>query len=83
MRRGSRFLIGFAAAALTFGSLNAFVGHRQFGRHRHHFGRGHHCQTEQGWSGRHGSAWEQGKNCSKKDAPAPSTIPNKLNNKNQ
>ena len=31
MRRGSRFLIGLAAAALTYGSLMAFVGPRHFG----------------------------------------------------
>ena len=33
MRRGSRFLIGLAAAALTYGSLVAFVGPRHFGHY--------------------------------------------------
>ena len=31
MRRGSSFLIGLLAAAVTFGSLTAFIGPRHFG----------------------------------------------------
>lgn len=36
MKRGSRFLIGFAAAALTFGSLMAAFGKDRFARHCDH-----------------------------------------------
>ncbi|MCE3260725.1 MAG: hypothetical protein K0S12_2366 [Bacteroidetes bacterium] len=35
MKRGSRFLIGFAAAGLTFGSLMAVLGPQHFGKHCH------------------------------------------------
>ncbi len=31
MKRSTRFLIGLAAAAITYGSLTAFVGPRHFG----------------------------------------------------
>lgn len=33
MKKSSRFLIGFAAAALTFGSLMAFVGPQHFAKY--------------------------------------------------
>lgn len=45
MRRGSKFMIGFATAALTFGSLWAFVGPKQREQapwHRAWEERGHH-----------------------------------------
>ena len=46
MKRSSRFVVGFAAAALTFGSLFAFVGPKHFHGceqapcHRHHHDNG-------------------------------------------
>ena len=52
MKRGSRFLIGFAAAALTFGSLMAGLGKDRFAKHcqsnRYHHGcyHHHHCDEE-------------------------------------
>lgn len=42
MERRKRFLIGLAAALVTFGSLMAFVGPR----HYHHSGRFHHGACE-------------------------------------
>ncbi|MDQ6481544.1 hypothetical protein [Dyadobacter sp. LHD-138] len=49
MKRGNRFLIGLAAAAITFGSLYTFApakmgaGSRHcFGHNRHAFNRGDH-----------------------------------------
>ncbi|HYG50306.1 MAG TPA: hypothetical protein VD905_05355 [Flavobacteriales bacterium] len=50
MKRGSRFLIGFAAAAVTFGTLMATLGPQKFGHcshhWRHHHGHcGHTCYT--------------------------------------
>lgn len=83
MRRGSRFLIGFAAAALTFSSLMAFVGPRHFGGYRHHFGRGrHHCQVDQRWENRHHRNWgdHNGSKQQHQTAPQPN---NNSNNKNQ
>ena len=38
MKRGSLFLIAFLAAALTFGSLMAFVGPQNSGWNREHYG---------------------------------------------
>lgn len=35
MKRGSRFLIAFVAAVLTFGSLMTFVGLQHSGWHRY------------------------------------------------
>ena len=54
MKRKSKFLIGFAAAAVTFGTLMAALGPQKFGAHcsRHwnqHHGCGHchhTCYTE-------------------------------------
>jgi len=47
MRPRSRFLIGFATAALTFGTFMATLGPQKFGAHcghnRHHHGYAHHC----------------------------------------
>jgi hypothetical protein len=56
MKRGSRFLIGFAAAAVTFGTLMATLGPQKFGRHCHgywnhcygHNHCGHTCYAEPG-----------------------------------
>jgi hypothetical protein len=46
MKRSSRFLIAFAAAALTFGSLAAFVGPRHWRQQRH----GHcHAYADRHW----------------------------------
>lgn len=71
MRRGTRFAIGLAAAALTFGSLWAFVGpkHRGYG----------HCQrfSEERWQhhgGCHGGHWgdegqEKAPDKTQKDSP--------------
>jgi hypothetical protein len=42
MKRGTRFLTGFAAAALTFGSLMATLGPQRFGQHCYGKWRGHH-----------------------------------------
>jgi len=42
MKRGSRFLIGFASAALTFGSLFAFAGPEHFNKHCGRWGHGYH-----------------------------------------
>lgn len=40
----NRFLIGFAAAAVTFGSLMAFVGPKRFADYRkQHLGYERHC----------------------------------------
>lgn len=53
MRKGSRFLVGFAAAALTFGSLFAVMGPDKFASCTHH-GYGHHCGAGgHHWSGGH------------------------------
>lgn len=46
MKKSSKFVIGFAAAALTFGSLFAFVGPKHFNHCDqrpcyHHHDRGH------------------------------------------
>jgi hypothetical protein len=41
MKKGSRFLVGFAAAAITFGSLFAIMGPDRFG-HCGHW-KHHHC----------------------------------------
>ncbi|MCE3227241.1 MAG: hypothetical protein K0S32_1792 [Bacteroidetes bacterium] len=41
MKRGTRFLAGFAAAALTFGTLMATLGPQRFGRHCYGGWRGH------------------------------------------
>jgi len=49
MKRSTRLFIGFVAAALTYGSLMAFVGPQHGGRHgfsRYHSHNGHgryHC----------------------------------------
>ncbi len=44
----NRFLIGFAAAAVTFGSLFAFVGTKRFADYRkHHYGYEKHCGEKQ------------------------------------
>ncbi len=48
MKKGSRFLIGFAAAALAFGSLMAFVGPQHFAKYgnRHCGYHQHHCLNQ-------------------------------------
>ncbi len=52
MKKGSRLLIGLTAAALTFGSLMAFMGPDKFGAHcsgwKHH---GCHSTCESGDNG--------------------------------
>lgn len=56
MRRSTKFLIGLAAAALTYGSLMAFVGPRHFGHHgfyRYHAYRGDRPAHCDGAEGRH------------------------------
>lgn len=50
MKRRNRFLIGMAAAAITFGSLFAFVGPDHWA-YRHHHAYGHGCHHEQGAEG--------------------------------
>ncbi len=35
MKRSSKFILVVVAAALTFGSLTAFIGSRQWRHHRH------------------------------------------------
>jgi len=56
MKRSSRFLIAFAAAAVTFASLSAFVGPRHWGRH----GYGH-CYADAGqWHKHHHSEGHRG-----------------------
>ena len=52
MRRGSRFLIGLATAAITFGTLMFTLGQDQFNKYgyRHHHGcydyHNHQCDGE-------------------------------------
>jgi len=41
MNRKSLFLIGFTAAAITFGTLMAIIGPRHFNAFRYH----HHCES--------------------------------------
>lgn len=50
MKPGSRFLIGFAAFALTFGTLMATLGPQQFNAHGAHHRHHHHhgCYDEPG-----------------------------------
>lgn len=56
MERRNRFLIGFAAAAITFGSLMAFVGPRHFNHHGHQYrSDGHGCEMR-----RHGHGFRDG-----------------------
>jgi len=43
MKKGSKFLIGIAAAALTFGSLMATLGPDKFASHCSHHKNYHHC----------------------------------------
>jgi len=56
MRKGSRFLLGFSAAALTFGTLMLTLGPQKFGGHcgghwKHHHGySGYHCYDAEGVS---------------------------------
>lgn len=58
MRRGSRFLIGFAAAAITFGTLSATLGYRW-----HRWGnRGCNGWNHQRWGG-HGCAYQNNQGC--------------------
>lgn len=50
MKRGTRFLAGFAAAALTFGTLMATLGPQRFGKHcygnwRNHYECYHHYNS--------------------------------------
>ncbi|MGZ3884730.1 MAG: hypothetical protein ACXVP0_11475 [Bacteroidia bacterium] len=53
MRKGSRFLIGLAAAGLTFGTLTATLGPKHFNRH---YGP-HHCGGY--WNHHHDNCEEQ------------------------
>ncbi len=53
MKRSSRFLIAFAAAAVTFGSLTAFIGPRHWQHYRHG-----HCYAEASHS--HPDHWNHG-----------------------
>lgn len=47
MKRGSKFLIGFAAAALTYAGLMLFIGPRSFGYGRFHaYGEGRYMHCE-------------------------------------
>jgi hypothetical protein len=50
MRRGSRFLIGFAAAAITFGTLSATLGFKRFNRCGYYHGCGYYQQYHCGES---------------------------------
>lgn len=45
MRPRSRFLIGFAAAALTFGTLMAILGPQRFGAHCANHGHHGYCNS--------------------------------------
>jgi len=45
MKKSSRFLIGFAAATLTFGSLFAALGPDKFGGCHSHKWQHHHCES--------------------------------------
>lgn len=55
MKRGTRFLVGFAAAALTLGSLMNFVGPKHFNRHGHccEYNNESHCRD-----GKHQGFWD-------------------------
>lgn len=47
MNYRNRFLIGLAAAAITFTSLMAFVGPQRFAQHRkYHYGYERHCSEK-------------------------------------
>jgi hypothetical protein len=48
MRRRSGFLIGFAAAAITFGTLTATLGFKRFNRCGHYYGCGYYQQYHGG-----------------------------------
>lgn len=47
MKRKTRFFVGLAAAALTFGSLMATLGPAHFNKHRHG------CHAQQCSNGQH------------------------------
>jgi hypothetical protein len=47
MHRRSRFLIGLAAAAITFASLWFTLGHEQFNRGHKFCQREHHCMMKE------------------------------------
>jgi hypothetical protein len=53
MNRGSKFWVGFAAAALTFGSLMFFVGPHHYGKYGYGMQHGHGCYGY----GHHHRAW--------------------------
>ncbi len=51
MERRQRFMVGLMTAALTFGSLTAFVGRQRLQsfkeNHRHYFAHHGHCKEKQ------------------------------------
>ncbi len=56
MKRSSRLIVGLAAAAITFGSLAAFMGtdHWNYDRGYYHHNRHHHwdgCDHPHSWDG--------------------------------
>lgn len=79
MRRGSKFLIGLAAAALTYGSLMAFVGPQHFG-HRGFY----HYQSYRGDRPTHCDGMERDNWHQRRETPKqPGNGPSDSSNQNQ